>query len=195
MTPAALTQILLHVRPRRGAAPGVDDPGAEAVRAAFDVSRETMAPAWSVTWRCSSKWNPRINLVSRASLADAWARHFADSAQLWRCGRRRARVWLDLGSGAGFPGLVIAAMAAEAAPARGAIWSRATSARRRSSRGRRERRASGDGPCRARRGLPPHGGRRGLGPGARSARRPARLCGKTPPAGGYWLVSQGRDGA
>lgn len=62
------------------------------------------------------RWNPRINLVSRASIADAWARHFADSAQLWAHRPRNASRWLDLGSGAGFPGLVIAAIAADAAP-------------------------------------------------------------------------------
>jgi 16S rRNA (guanine527-N7)-methyltransferase len=62
------------------------------------------------------QWNPRINLVSRASLAQAWERHFADSAQLWRLRPSGARLWLDLGSGAGFPGLVIAAFGAEEAP-------------------------------------------------------------------------------
>ena len=62
------------------------------------------------------QWNPRINLVSRASLADAWTRHFANSAQLWRLRPPGARVWLDLGSGAGFPGLVVAAMAADSEP-------------------------------------------------------------------------------
>ena len=62
------------------------------------------------------KWNPRINLVSRDSLGVAWGRHFADSAQLWRLRPVAARLWLDLGSGAGFPGLVIAAFAADEAP-------------------------------------------------------------------------------
>ena len=62
------------------------------------------------------KWNPRINLVSRATLADPWTRHFADSAQLWALRPAGARLWLDLGAGAGFPGLVIAAFAAEQAP-------------------------------------------------------------------------------
>jgi 16S rRNA (guanine527-N7)-methyltransferase len=64
------------------------------------------------------QWNPRINLVSPASLSSAWVRHFADSAQLWRLRPPRARLWLDIGSGAGFPGLVVAAMAAEVADLR-----------------------------------------------------------------------------
>ncbi len=62
------------------------------------------------------KWTPRINLVSRSTLQDAWRRHFADSAQLWALRPPGARLWLDLGAGAGFPGLVIAAIAADSAP-------------------------------------------------------------------------------
>jgi 16S rRNA (guanine527-N7)-methyltransferase len=82
---------------------------AEAFQAAFDVSRETMAHL-ATHLRLLEQWNPRINLVSAASLPGAWARHFADSAQLWRLRPQNARLWLDLGSGAGFPGLVIAAL-------------------------------------------------------------------------------------
>ena len=51
----------------------------------------------------------RQNLVSAASLEQVWVRHLADSAQLLRVSRETPRgPWLDLGSGAGFPGLVIA---------------------------------------------------------------------------------------
>ncbi|HMQ94564.1 MAG TPA: 16S rRNA (guanine(527)-N(7))-methyltransferase RsmG [Amaricoccus sp.] len=57
------------------------------------------------------KWNRTINLVSPASLDDAWRRHVLDSAQLWRLCPPDARNWLDLGSGAGFPGLVVALLA------------------------------------------------------------------------------------
>lgn len=53
--------------------------------------------------------NERQNLVSRGSLAEIWVRHFADSAQLLAyVPRGSAGRWLDMGSGAGFPGLVIA---------------------------------------------------------------------------------------
>lgn len=49
------------------------------------------------------------NLVSSASLAHVWVRHLADSAQLLHVSRETPRgPWLDLGSGAGFPGLVVA---------------------------------------------------------------------------------------
>jgi 16S rRNA (guanine527-N7)-methyltransferase len=69
------------------------------------------------------KWNRAINLVARGSLTDPWRRHMLDSAQLWplltspqvrapqvRAPLGRPRRILDLGSGAGFPGLVLAIM-------------------------------------------------------------------------------------
>jgi 16S rRNA (guanine527-N7)-methyltransferase len=89
--------------------------GPDAVRAVCDVSRETIARL-QIHHDLLERWNPRINLVSKASLADAWGRHFADSAQLWPLRPDGARLWLDLGSGAGFPGLVVAAIAADEAP-------------------------------------------------------------------------------
>lgn len=56
--------------------------------------------------------NGRQNLVARASLEQVWQRHIVDSAQLLHVSRETVPdgSWLDLGSGAGFPGLVIAAM-------------------------------------------------------------------------------------
>lgn len=55
--------------------------------------------------------NRRQNLVSAASLEQVWQRHIADSAQLLAfVPRETCAPWLDLGTGAGFPGLVIAAM-------------------------------------------------------------------------------------
>lgn len=80
-----------------------------------DVSRETRARL-DTHRTLLERWNPRINLVSKASLVDVWTRHFADSAQLWAHAPAGIGCWLDLGSGAGFPGLVIAAIAAEQAP-------------------------------------------------------------------------------
>ena len=59
------------------------------------------------------KWNRAINLVARGSLDDLWRRHMLDSAQLWPLLpplQGRPRRSLDLGSGAGFPGLVLAIM-------------------------------------------------------------------------------------
>ncbi|HEV2187914.1 MAG TPA: 16S rRNA (guanine(527)-N(7))-methyltransferase RsmG [Stellaceae bacterium] len=53
-------------------------------------------------------WSSRINLVGRSTLPDLWRRHFLDSAQLLPLIPRGARSLVDLGSGAGFPGLVLA---------------------------------------------------------------------------------------
>ena len=53
------------------------------------------------------QWQGAVNLVAASSLDDVWHRHFADSAQLLALAPD-AKSWLDLGSGAGFPGMVIA---------------------------------------------------------------------------------------
>jgi 16S rRNA (guanine527-N7)-methyltransferase len=52
-------------------------------------------------------WQPKINLVSAPTLATLWTRHFADSAQIFEDFPVISR-WADLGSGAGFPGMVLA---------------------------------------------------------------------------------------
>lgn len=62
------------------------------------------------------KWNRAINLVAPASLDDVWGRHIADSAQLSEFLPAGARLWVDLGSGGGFPGLVVAVIAQQRAP-------------------------------------------------------------------------------
>ena len=62
------------------------------------------------------KWNSAINLVAPASMEEVWQRHVADSAQLFAQRPEDARSWLDLGSGGGFPGLVVAILADQSAP-------------------------------------------------------------------------------
>lgn len=57
-------------------------------------------------------WNRRVNLLSRDETAGLWRRHVLDSAQLIPLAPPAARSWVDLGAGAGFPGLVCAAIAA-----------------------------------------------------------------------------------
>lgn len=54
-----------------------------------------------------SKWQRKINLISKATLPDAWRRHFIDSAQLYPLLPKNAKILADIGSGAGFPGLVL----------------------------------------------------------------------------------------
>jgi len=87
----------------------------EAFRATVDVSRETLDRliAYEALLR---KWNAAINLVSPQTLSQVWTRHFLDSAQIFALGPETARHWADLGSGGGFPGLVIAVLAAEKRP-------------------------------------------------------------------------------
>lgn len=58
--------------------------------------------------------NQRQNLVSAASLSEVWQRHILDSAQLLKYVPRGTSPWLDLGTGAGFPGLVVAALRPDA---------------------------------------------------------------------------------
>jgi 16S rRNA (guanine527-N7)-methyltransferase len=60
------------------------------------------------------RWQKTINLVAPSTLDEIWHRHFADSAQLWLLRPPDAEIWLDLGSGAGFPGLVLAILASDA---------------------------------------------------------------------------------
>ena len=55
-------------------------------------------------------WNARHNLVSKASLDEVWQRHIWDSAQLAPLIPHKAKTLADLGSGAGFPGLVLAVL-------------------------------------------------------------------------------------
>ena len=75
----------------------------------FDVPRETMnkLDAFAALVR---EENERQNLVSKASLDHLWARHIADSAQLLVHVPSPSASWIDLGSGPGFPGLVVAAL-------------------------------------------------------------------------------------
>lgn len=81
------------------------------------VSRETLERL-ELLMALLGKWNPAINLVSKTTLPDAWDRHILDSAQIYGLAPSAIAHWADLGSGGGFPGLVIAALAAELDPHR-----------------------------------------------------------------------------
>jgi len=71
------------------------------------VSRETIERLQVLT-RLVFDENRRQNLVSRGTLDAMWSRHIVDSAQLLRFAPSPGCSWLDLGTGAGFPGLVVA---------------------------------------------------------------------------------------
>jgi 16S rRNA (guanine527-N7)-methyltransferase len=73
----------------------------------FPVSRETLSRLEAYA-ALLTQWSARINLVGRDTLGDLWRRHILDSAQLWQFAPEPARSVIDLGSGAGFPGLVLA---------------------------------------------------------------------------------------
>ncbi len=62
------------------------------------------------------KWNPKINLVAPSTIPNLWTRHLLDSVQLWDKVPKNAESWTDLGSGGGFPGLVIAMLAKDIRP-------------------------------------------------------------------------------
>lgn len=74
------------------------------------VSRETLdkLQAYADLIR---KWNPRINLVARSTLSELNNRHIWDSAQVFR---PRSGTWVDIGSGGGLPGIVVAILAEDA---------------------------------------------------------------------------------
>ena len=73
----------------------------------FSVSRETLERL-EVFEEALRRWQRAINLVAPATLPAIWQRHFADSAQLAALIPPTAKTVVDLGSGAGFPGMVLA---------------------------------------------------------------------------------------
>jgi 16S rRNA (guanine527-N7)-methyltransferase len=84
-------------------------------QAQTDVSRETMARLTTYV-ETLRKWQKAINLVSRKSLDDVWRRHILDSLQVLGHVPKgvpdETKVWFDLGSGAGLPGLILAILGA-----------------------------------------------------------------------------------
>ena len=79
--------------------------------ALLGVSRETLDRLQTYL-DLLARWQQRINLVGPSTLEDPWRRHIVDCGQLWRLWPENARSFVDLGSGAGLPGLVLAIMGA-----------------------------------------------------------------------------------
>ena len=90
--------------------PSVVISGADDFAEAFNVPHETIHRL-EVYAELLADWQARHNLVSSKTIPELWQRHFADSAQLLALAPT-AKSWLDLGTGAGFPGLVVAILAA-----------------------------------------------------------------------------------
>ena len=74
-----------------------------------NVSRETY-DNFEIFYHTLVKWQNAINLISRFSTENIWLRHFLDSAQLYKFTKNIRGNILDFGSGAGFPGLILAMM-------------------------------------------------------------------------------------
>jgi 16S rRNA (guanine527-N7)-methyltransferase len=84
--------------------------GAAEFQRDLGVSQETMERL-ETHRRLLAEWSERMNLVGPRELEQFWPRHALDSAQLVKLAPGAKR-WVDLGSGAGFPGLVVAAFLA-----------------------------------------------------------------------------------
>ncbi|UWR30032.1 16S rRNA (guanine(527)-N(7))-methyltransferase RsmG [Sulfitobacter sp. W002] len=78
----------------------------------LNVSRETFDKLIAFA-ELVRKWNLKINLVSKNSLDDLWQRHILDSVQVFELAEGEGH-WVDLGSGGGFPGIVVAILNQEA---------------------------------------------------------------------------------
>ena len=81
----------------------------------LNVSRETLDRLKTYE-ALLQKWNPAINLVAKSTISEALTRHFVDSAQIFDLTPPETHHWVDIGSGGGFPGLVVTIMAADARP-------------------------------------------------------------------------------
>ena len=74
-----------------------------------DVSRETLEKL-EIYGALLKKWQKAVNLVSKSTLPDLWNRHMLDSFQILKFAEAKTGTWIDLGSGAGFPAIVVAMM-------------------------------------------------------------------------------------
>ena len=81
----------------------------EALQETLNVSRETF-DKFAIYLALLEKWQKSVNLVARTTLGIAWQRHILDSAQLARYLPAGCQTIMDVGSGAGFPGLVLSIM-------------------------------------------------------------------------------------
>lgn len=81
----------------------------------YNVSRETKEKIETYK-TLVLEWNCKFNLISKSSVEHIWERHILDSVQLYKYIRPTDKILLDLGSGAGFPGMVLAIMAEQLNP-------------------------------------------------------------------------------
>lgn len=84
--------------------------GPDHFQKSFSVSRETIDKLL-IYAQLLEHWQSAVQLVAPSTLANLWQRHFADSAQLLHFSPPKVESWIDMGSGAGFPGLIVAVLA------------------------------------------------------------------------------------
>jgi 16S rRNA (guanine527-N7)-methyltransferase len=87
----------------------IDETTEEIFVSQLNVSRETL-DLFLLYAEILAKWQAKINLISGNTIDNVWIRHFLDSAQLYDFVPSGAKTLLDIGSGAGFPGVVLAVM-------------------------------------------------------------------------------------
>lgn len=83
--------------------------------AGVNVSRETMSDLEAFA-ALTAKWTVKINLIARGTVDSIWDRHIVDSVQLYKFAPQTFEKWVDIGSGGGFPGIVMAILAKEKNP-------------------------------------------------------------------------------
>ncbi|HEV8036689.1 16S rRNA (guanine(527)-N(7))-methyltransferase RsmG [Yoonia sp.] len=83
--------------------------------AGVNVSRETMSDLEAFA-ALTAKWTAKINLIARGTVDSIWERHIVDSVQLYQFAPKSFEKWVDIGSGGGFPGIVMAILAKEKNP-------------------------------------------------------------------------------
>ena len=83
--------------------------------AGVDVSRETMEDLEAFA-ALVARWTAKINLIARGTVDSIWDRHIVDSVQLYKFAPKTFEKWVDIGSGGGFPGIVMAILGKTAHP-------------------------------------------------------------------------------
>ena len=81
----------------------------------YNVSRETIQKL-RIYSDLAKKWSKSLNIVAKSTLDHFWSRHIVDSAAVFQSAGLAAGKWLDIGSGGGLPGLVVAILANELTP-------------------------------------------------------------------------------
>ena len=81
----------------------------------YNVSRETLGQLIDFT-KIICEWNEKINLISKNSVGSIWQRHILDSLQLYNCLPQSFKSLVDIGSGSGFPAIVLAIVLKEKMP-------------------------------------------------------------------------------